>query len=176
MMMEALIAGGMDAAWSEQRDLIPGLYADALYSPNKSGLFEIPLSEYTMQGFPLQYTGKLIKVLVWGLSGLAEHEYSVVFMLRDYEEIRQSYQAFLGNKLRVKKNQFEENIAKALEGLRSRKSVSLTVLNYRDVVNDPVEQFSKLTVAGWDFDVNAAASVVSKSLCRFRTENLIAGL
>ena len=52
-MMESLIAGGMNASYSEQRDEIAELHSDEHYRPNPyNKLYEIPLREYGDCAFP----------------------------------------------------------------------------------------------------------------------------
>lgn len=177
MMMEALIAGGMDAAWSSERNVIAHQHADSLYHPNKSGLFEIPLSEYDALGFPLQYEGKLIKVMSWGLLNIAVHKYRVVFMRRDFEEIRQSYQAFFGGRLKLTETEFRARLDKAESFARNRHDIeTVTTLNYRDVIDSPRPHMNALISVGWEFDVEKASEIIDKSRCRFRKEILVSGI
>jgi hypothetical protein len=105
------------------------------------------------------------------LGRLAAHEYRVVFMRRDSEEIRQSYEGAFGG--RVTAQQIETVIYEALRTLRNRRDVhEIVELQYADVIDDPVLAIASL---GWTIDAQAAASVVDPSLYRFRLNRLTVG-
>lgn len=179
-MMSALIAGGMDAAWSEQRDKLAESKADEHYHPNKSGLYEVSLREYSEPTFPLQYQGKLIKVMVWGTDGLAVNPegYRVILMQRDKEEIRQSFEAFFEKPLRMPWfEQYEQRMDRAFEMLLNRRDVlSVHRIQYRKLVNDPNEVLEYLARRGWPIDVAKSSVVIDPEQCRFRRENLTVGI
>jgi len=176
-MMAALIAGGMQAAWSEDRDRVAHSRSDGQYHPNKGGLYEVPLSEYQGVGFPLQYRGKLIKVMAWGLDGLAVNPqgYRVVLMMRDPEEIRQSYEAFFDQPLRMPWfTEYTERMERAVKLVRNRNDVlSVDVMQYRDLVTNPQ---AELAMLDWPIDVKAAAATVDPVQCRFKREQLTVGI
>jgi len=178
-MMAALIAGGMDAAWSRERDGVADRRADAHYHPNKAGLFEVPLREYGEPAFPLQYQGKLIKVMSWGLDGLAVNTegYRVVLMQRDPEEIRQSYEAFFGQPLRMPWfEQYTERMDRAVKMLRNRNDVlGVDVVAHRDLMEQP-SQVMRCLSSEWPIDPANAASVVDMNQWRFRRELLTVGI
>lgn len=176
-MMGALIAGGMAAAWSESRDQMANLHADGHYHPNKSGLYEVPMAEYGEVNFPLRYQGNLIKVMAWGLDGLAvnPHGYRVVLMQRDPEEIRQSFEAFFDQPLRAPWiGQYTERIERAVRLLRNRNDVlSVDVIQYRELVANPL---AELAMLDWPIDVRAAAETIDVDQCRFKRELLTVGI
>ena len=93
MMMRALEAGGLEAAYDSSRDVMNDKFGDDNYKINPGSFYEILPMKYRGLNFPLDYRGKLIKVLLWGLTNMWVHEYKIVFMLRDFEEIRQSWEA-----------------------------------------------------------------------------------
>lgn len=176
-MMSALIAGGMAAAYSTDRNKLADSRSDAHYHPNRSGLYEVPLVEYGGVNFPLQYQGKLIKVMSWGLDGMAVNPqgYRVVLMMRDPEEIRQSYEAFFDQPLRVPWfAQYAERMDRAVKMLRNRNDVlSVNVMQYRDLVENPLPELAMLD---WPIDVKAAAKTIDPLQCRFRRELLTVGI
>jgi hypothetical protein len=175
-MMQALIAGGLTAAWSEERNQVAEQHADEHYHPNKAGLFEIALKEYQLVNFPLAYEGKLIKVMLWGLDHLAVHEpgYRVVIMRRDPEEIRQSYEGFFGRRC-PSLAEYDLRIARAEALLANRRDVlSVTVVNYRDLVEQPDLTLSRLCL--WPIDPVKAAATVDPEQYRFRLERLTVGI
>ena len=178
-MMAALIAGGMTAEWSRERDVVASARADELYHPNQSGLYEVSLKEYTEVTFPLRYQGKLIKVMSWGLDGLAvnPHGYRVVLMCRDPEEIRQSYEAFFGRPLRMPWfGQYAERMERAVKMLRNRNDVlSVDLVQHRSLMEQPLRVLGSLSI-DWPFDPAKAAEVVDMNQWRFRREILTAGI
>lgn len=177
-MMAALIAGGMPAAWSEERNRIATAHADEHYSPNKNGLYEISLKEYSGVNFPLAYQGKLIKVMAWGLDGLAVNPegYRVVIMRRDQEEIRQSYEAFFDSKC-PPMTEYEERITRAWKGLMNRADVrEVYVQDYRDLINNPEQTMIAMRSRGWPIDPLEAAATIDPEQYRFRLERLTVGI
>lgn len=178
-MMRALIAGGLDAAWSDVRNQMANSHADKHYHPNRDGLYEVALKEYADLDFPLKYQGKLIKVMLWGLDHLAVNPdgYRVVIMRRDLEEIRQSYEAFFGHPLRASwLGEYRERIQRAQRMLHNRSDVySTTVLNYRDLIDNPRSTFNELYDL-IEFDIDKAATTIDPSLYRFRREKLTVGI
>lgn len=177
-MMQALIAGGLSAAYSEDRNKLAEQHADDHYHPNRSGLYEVPLKEYGGLTFPLQYQGKLIKVMLWALDHLAVNPegYRVVIMRRDPEEIRQSFEGFFGKKC-APLDEYYERIERAANALANRRDVrSVCVTNYSDVVANPELAMIRLRGDGWPIDPLEAAAVIDPSQYRFRRELLTAGI
>ena len=178
-MMASLIAGGMKASYSEQRDEIAELHSDEHYRPNPyNKLYEIPLREYGDCAFPLKYQGTLCKIMLWGLDHLAVNTegYRVVIMRRDPEEIRQSYEAFFGKKC-PPLDEYEERIERAKSMLLNRDDVDgVTVLGYREVIDSPAEHFIHLRRCGWPIDPLEAAATIDPAQYRFRRELLTVGI
>lgn len=177
-MMAALIAGGMPAAWSEERNQIATAHADEHYSPNKNGLYEISLKEYGGVNFPLAYQGKLIKIMAWGLDGLAVNPegYRVVIMRRDPEEIRQSYEAFFGSKCQAMP-EYYERIERAANMLANRRDVEdVSVMDYSYLIADPQWAMVRLRKSGWPIDPLEAAATIDPAQYRFRLERLTVGI
>lgn len=179
-MMGALIAGGLTASWSEFRDGLANSLSDDQYHPNRSGLYEVPLEEYRGVDFPLQYRGQLIKVMSWGLDGLAVNSagYRVVLMQRDPEEIRQSYEAFFDVPLRGSwAEQYEQRMQRAVRMLRNRADViGLDVVQYRELVQHPERELSFLAQSGWPINTAKAAATIDPEQYRFRRELLTVGI
>lgn len=178
MMMEALIAGGMDADWSKDRNKVADKCADANYHPNENGLYEIDLKEYEQVDFPLKHDGKLIKVMLWGLDNLAVDEYRVIIMKRDPEEIRQSFEAFTGRKFdHPWLKEYESRIERSFDMLRNRADIhSVLVVDYRRMLDNPEFNFSKIAGLGWPVDHFKAAAAIDPKKCRFKIESLTVGL
>lgn len=178
MMMKALEAGGINTSYKQSRDEMKDRYGDDHYDPNIGGLYELERNDYRKPDFPRPYDGKLIK----GLNGcipnmnVMPNGISVVFMRRDPEEIRQSYDAFFSKQLSSVET-LNERMETIIERIKNRKDVvSFTELWYRNVVDNPYFHFSILKNEGWDIDVNSAAKVVDPNYCRFKKEELTIGV
>lgn len=177
MMMQALMAGGLDGLYDPSRNVMNKTFGDHTYMPNSGGFFEPSKKQLSEIGFPRNYDGKLMKVLHGGITKLAPMDYKVVLMRRDPEEIRQSYEAFFqSNGKHPIFDKVTELIDLVEEHINNRKDMSLTVLHYRDVVADPLSAFCQLSEDGWPIDVPKAASIVDPEQCRFRLEKMVVGL
>jgi len=178
MMMKALEAGGMVASYRQSRDVMKNRFADEHYDPNIGGLYELELKDYREFGFPRKYCGKLIKALNQGVPRMATMKdgIRVVFMKRNLEEIRQSYDAFFGRQLQdvVK---LEEMMNDITDRIRNRKDVlSLDIFWYRDVVENPLKYFKILKDKGWDIDYKKSATIVDPKYYRYKLEELTVGV
>lgn len=177
MMMRALEASGLDACYQQSRDVMKNRFADSHYDPNVGGLYELEKRDYKCLDFPRQFEGRLIKGLNMCVVTMnIMSDIKVVFMRRDSEEIRQSYDAFFDKQLGAIGN-LNKRMAGIIERIENRRDVSsLNVFWYRDVVDDPHTYFQILQRNGWPIDVIKAASVVDPHYCRFRLENLTVGI
>jgi hypothetical protein len=178
MIMRALHLGGLVPVMKKSRDVMKNKFSDEHYDPNVGGLYELEPQDYKSFGFPKQFEGKLIKALNYGVPRMSvmEHGIRVIFMMRDPEEIRQSYLAFFGVQL-TNIAQYKRNMSDIIERIRNRKDVlSLSIFQYRDVVSNPVQHFQILKDVGWPIDPCKSASVVNPELCRFKVENLTVGI
>jgi hypothetical protein len=177
MMMRALEAGGLEVVARESRDEFRKKFADDYYDPNEGGLYELERKDYQANDFPRAYKGKLIKCLMAGTANIrVVPRLKVVFMRRDFEEIRQSYQAFFDQNFQAKKEILEQKIGICIEQLENRKDCDLHVFWYRDVVKDPRKYFEILKNNDWPINVEKAAAIVDPELCRFKKEILIEGI
>lgn len=187
MMMKALEAGGLDAEYQQSRDVMKARFADEHYDPNIGGLYELERKDYLSPGFPKQYEGKLIKALnmeyqneggVVKSMKVMPNGIRVVFMKRDPEEIRQSFDAFFGRQLPEEQIEtLAQRWETCIERIENRKDVlSLDVFWYRDVVRKPEKYFKKLKETGWPIDVKKAVSVVDPKYMRFKKEKLTKGV
>lgn len=180
MMMQCLTAGGLEPLVDPKRENMNNRYGDDYYKPNKKGFYEASFSEYQDLLFPSAHTGYLIKALRGGLTSLypLEGGYHFVFMTRDPEEIRQSYEAFFGYPCNDKHLlQYDSYIQWGESHLRNRKDViSYLFLDFRFVVENAVQAFQQLVNLGWPIDVNLASQQVDQSQYRFRRELLVEGI
>lgn len=175
MLCACLEAGGIEFVKSKDRDQLAIEHSDEHYQVNPCGLYEPSPTEMRQPGWPRQYAGKGIKVVFPWLHALAVQQYRVVAILRDAEEIRQSYEGAFG--VRIPLSQIETSISESLLTLKNRRDVELTTLHYRQVVlENPVAAFTLLRAAGWPIDPSPAAAVVDEKRYRFRRERLTVGL
>ncbi len=176
MMMKALEIGGLTAEYKQSRDEMKDRFADEFYDPNIGGLYELERQDYTNPNFPKGYEGKLIKALAGGVDKMKvmPDGIRVIFMRRDTEEIRQSYQAFFGTPLRHDTKTLQKTIDLCIERGKNRKDViSYDEIWYRDVVENPRPIFEKLD---WPIDVDKSVSMIDKKYCRFKLEELDVGI
>jgi len=176
MMMQALEAAGLEAAFNPIRNRLNTDFGDDKYKPNPGGFYELQRNEYKQYGFPRMYEGKLIKCLWGGLAKFVVGNYKVVFMMRDPEEIRQSFEAFFGGQAPPTLANYEEIMKDSIDLLNNRKDTRLIILQYRDVIENPKKEFQKLKDDGWKIDIDKAILTVKPDLYRFRKERLTIGI
>ena len=177
MMMRALEAGGLEAAYRADRDKMKNHYADEHYDPNIGGLYELERQDYRNPDFPRDFDGKLIKALNIGVPRMAvmKDGIRVVFMRRDKEEIRQSYDAFFGQQIQI--DNIDKQMERIIEKIKNRRDVlSCDVYWFREVINNPYEHFAELKRHRWPIDIDKATDMVDPKYCRFRLENLTVGI
>ena len=176
MMMKALEKGGMEAAYNTDRNKLNDLHGDEHYTPNLGGYYELKHDDYLVYGFPREYKGKVIKILGKGIWNFVKGNYKIVYMKRDFEEIRQSFEAFFDKPIVVDEKRYYEIVKDSLDIIEVRQDMEVTVFNYRDVVENPKESFTILANKGWPIDVDKAVDVVDPAQYRFRLENLAVGI
>lgn len=169
MMMRALDAGGLDAAYAA--DDVKGDWGDG-YHPNPHGFYELTRAQYDKLDFPAAYDERLVKVPYWKLPDLAESPAGmrVVFMRRSLVEIRHSLSAVHRTSRR---GRTIPGAWKLLAALYRRGDVlSLDVFQYRQTLKEPLPRFQILKTNGWPIDPSAAAQIPDPQLCHFRHEDL----
>lgn len=144
MMMQALEAGGLEAAY------IP-----------RGGCYELATEDLYAPDFPHQFEGKLIKALDFVVLNMCTMPSGIriVAMRRQLAEMQQSMRAFLGER--------DAELQEAVKGfdnklvqLQQRKDVlSLDVFWYRDVLERPLEHFELLRSHGWEIDAKRCATI-----------------
>ena len=172
MMMQALMAGGMDAAYSDKRaERMNKKWGDADkvhgYQPNKE-YYELDPMDYKALDFPKQHEGKLIKCLWKGAAMINNGRYRCVFMRRPRIEIERSLIAFFGKPTAaISHPYFDASIDKLVNAMRDRGSyLSVDEVFFGDVVADPLSVFERLAANGWPIDPVKAASVPSRAKMR----------
>lgn len=178
MMMHALAAGGLEAAFDAERDTrMNDRWGDGDYLPNPNGFYELAREDYQDEDFPTQYEGKLIKCLWGGMLRLKPGgDYRIVFMRRDPEEIRQSYEAFFDKSAPAVVQQYDRVMERITGILEQRRDVNLTVIRYENLMAEPLPYFEYLARSGWPIDATEAASIPDPDLYRFRLDQLDQGV
>ena len=184
MMMNCLLAGGMNAAFEPKRDELNVKHGDDQYQGNPNGYYELSRAEYKHRDFPLMYRGKLLKCLMGGLNRLHVAKYKIIFMRRDPEESRQSFIGmFRPNPVQQQKmkeyytgGEYVEDVERCVARLKNRKDVDVVEIDYRTVVENPRSVFSMLSMMGWPIDPEKASAVVDPKQCRYKAEELHGGL
>lgn len=148
--MGCLVAGGMEAAWSEQRQKQLGdvgyyeLTRDKLYAPN----------------FCQVCDGKVVKALMSVAITLPLWTYRVIYMRRAVEDIKRSWYRI--SKYRMPSLDYPENFNRETEwciaALRERVK-TLDVIWYDDMKHDPVAVLSRLN---WPINAERAAQHVRR--------------
>ena len=156
------------------------------YSPNPNGAYEVGTMAYHNARFLRNIPpDSLIKVLFDGLPNLPRGNYTIIYMERDVDEIRAStkrVEEYLGGDalgaLELTKHlpfscfrpYNQEEIDHVLGICRARCDIDIAMVNYNDVINDPLEQFNKLKSLGWPIIPEVCASEIDQTLYRSRKE------
>lgn len=176
MMMKALMNGGLTGYYDESRNKMNDNYGDEHYKPNEGGFFEPKKDDFADWDFPKMHDGKVIKVLHSGIPKLPPFQYNMVIMRRDVEEMRQSYEGFFNNKPPKVLDRYEKLMTLLVDHADNRRDMKWTMLNYRDVVENPRAAFSSLLKNGFPIDVEKASQTVDPALYRYRKERLEVGI
>jgi len=170
--MQGLEAGGMNVLKSDKRDGYNNAHSDNLYKPNPESLFELDCDTLTGRDFLKGQEGKALKLVAPFIDQLPVHEYKVVVLRRDSEEIRQSLEGAFNINRSIE--MIEKTMMQLLATLNNRKDIKEIIeVQHQDLMFYPKMVFAKLN---WPIDYNKAASVINSDLYRFRKENLVIGL
>lgn len=107
---------------------------------------------------------------------LPKGNYKMVFMKRDPEEIRQSFEAILPGTVLPQLREYEKLMSKIIGIMEARSDIDIIVLQYTDVIKDPLKCFNKLVEKGWNIDPKKASEIVNPDKYRFRKELLTHGI
>lgn len=164
MMMRALDAGGVRALHSPRRDREVMSVACGEYHPNPHGFFEL----LDLRRCPWhKAAGKCVKVLSDNIRDLLpEGNYRAVYMVRDPEEIRDSFAGVMSSTPTREAFQWLYDYAGRVADDVARlvsKGAEAVQLRYADVVANPLRELSRL---GWPIDVIASAATIDSALYR----------
>ncbi|MGB1320761.1 MAG: hypothetical protein ACPG5L_07510 [Vibrio gallaecicus] len=126
--------------------------------------YEPPIEDQNAESFPFHplYAGNLIKCFYTRIMNLTESsQFYIVYMLRDYEEIKESMKRVFetDNPIR-ERSVYESTTQGQIKALSQKKNVNLTVFNYQDVLDRPLEAFVLLRENGWPIMPDKCAAVV----------------
>lgn len=166
MLMQGLDAGGLAVYYSRSRDAFNEANTDSTRRPNPKSLYEPSMGELSEPGFPRKHDGRAVKLLLMWLSSMSVHNYRVVVMKRDPEDIMKSYERNFheywdGVTRRKWITEYPARIEEAVRWFNNRKDVrSVVTLDFDEMINDPLSAFSKLY--GWPIDAVKSACVVKQ--------------
>lgn len=172
MLMAALDEGGLPAHFEPARERLREAHGDADYDPNAGGMWELSVAAMRRGGF--EQPDHCHKIVTPWLCWLRRCDRAVI-MLRDPEEIRQSYEAFFGMPYPPRWKDYHGQIEQTRQRLESLGG-DVCVLEYRRVIEAPLHCFAWLADRGWPIDPAAAAAVVDPDRYRYRLESLDIGV
>lgn len=167
MMMRAIaLASNIPVLHSvESERLMRSMQADPSYDPNPNGYWHPPhnVERDELGRWVHRFEGYLVKVRAFDLTWLPPGRYQIVATRRRKESVKASHmRAFAAP---MPETEFPLQHA-AIEVLSQRKDVTLTVVNYEDVVADPEWAFRSLQADGWPIQPDVAASTIDPKLQR----------
>ena len=133
MMMDCLKVGGMEIMSSPKRDGLNKKVSDDSYKMNPDSLHELSMQDIRNPWLLRENVGKVIKIPSVFLPMVRipfGTEYSVVYMWRDSEEIRQSAQA-IGMKMELSKIESIQRCAEAEFRSRGGQVIGLEYIQER---------------------------------------------
>ena len=159
MMMECVEKGGLEICWDESRE--KAIHLDMPGNPN-ARFYELePPRQWFM---PMsEFRGKCIKAMGATFLGRDGGPFKVIYMMRDRDEQRQSIKAACDQENTL---ETQEMLDKEFLGqIRSSDQVdSLTILDYDEVLKNPLKAFRSLQEDGWPIDPVKSASGVNPEL------------
>jgi hypothetical protein len=169
MMMHCLEAGGLNPVWDSERDQWASEQGMEVNPGNKMR----EITDATLASFaynPAQYEGRLIKLITkYGYLRLPKWDYKVVLMVRDPEEIRQSFARVFDKPLTYTGDNGEQvpltnelyyHIISGVADDLDKQNIRFTPFNSRMVLERPLAVFRYLKNNGWPIDPERAAVVV----------------
>lgn len=166
MLMQALEAGGMRARYRT----VPGWRDE---DPTDLGLRELPIDEMRRADFPRGYEGCLIKWLGHGPETLKPElgiEVRSVFMMRDPEEIRDSWMRRFGSRHPERREAYEHAFdpaliaaqrAAAYKAQQDHPMIAVASFWYEEVRKFPLVSLGEIAeFYGYPLDLEAAAATI----------------
>jgi hypothetical protein len=166
MMMNALANGGMDIEHTPKGndDWVDG------YHPNRDGYFELTRDQLFSKGFPGMFDERLIKIPFGVLYSMKIVPMRVVFMMRDFDEVRASYKRVndyrKGKRTGLRLETFIEDYDRIRDEIKGL-SDDYVEIWYKDVLEKPLECFEIIKSHGFPIDPVKCAEIPEKGLCHF---------
>lgn len=171
MLMRCLEAGGLDPVYDKLSDAM-NHSAPSDYVPNPNGFYQF--TGEVNEAFPILYNNKLVKFPIRYLNNLPDSEYKIIILKRDPEEIRMSMSKWTPYSAWGPQESatylYDEIITGIKDRLSKLNNVSVIEVNYRDIVNNPLDTFNYIKESGWEINVEACVSMVDSSLYRNKLE------
>ena len=169
VMMQMLHNGGMPVGFDNERS------AD---EHNPRGYFELAggkiINRLMDRVFDFEpYRGKIIKITAYGLQFLPAGNYSVIYMMRNIEEILNSMQK-MGADIDRENDRilFDKLNRFSFDLMEKRDDIKYNTIHYGDVINSPRNELERVaTFFGATFDIESAVTAVDPKLYRNRSEN-----
>lgn len=178
MMMKMLEAGGIPPIIDNLRE------AD---SDNPKGYYEFERVKQMDKGditWVADAEGKVVKVISQLLKHLPEgHEYRIIFMRRNMDEILASQKKMLVNRGEDPNKAsdeeistlFEKHLQSVMSWIRVQPNVQALYVHYKDMLDNPVPHVEQIDrFLEHELDAEAMVSVVDPTLYRNRKEKLTA--
>jgi len=105
----------------------------------------------------------ILKMSVYNLTDLPQGEWTIVLTNRSIDEMQLSYSKSFGGSIGQSFIDFRAQIE---EDLTSRSDVNLSIVNYTNLVSNPLDTFNLLLNSGWPIDPEVAASNIDPNLYR----------
>ncbi len=166
-----------DSGEKEKRDK---RYKETLgeYQPNKYGFFEISKNQFEcyskMSNCPYSGCKIIIPMIGFKLNVVTQIPCKVIMMLRDPEEIKQSQEAFYSkesNLAGIEASLVSEKLR--LEKFKDKKKLDYICINYRDVLNNPKKEITKIAkFIDSVEEIDKAIKSVNSNVNRFKSEEL----
>jgi hypothetical protein len=171
MMMQMLMAGGMDIVTDEIRK------AD---DDNPRGYFELERVKKLKEdkSWLNECSGKAVKVISMLLFDLSSnHHYKIIFMQRATEEVLASQRIMLERRGEIKDGisdehmaeKFEKHLKQVKDWIAHQGNIEVLYVKYNEVIADPL-RYSKVVnnFLGEDLNIKTMAEAVEETLYRQR--------
>lgn len=169
--MRCLEAGGLDAVYDKSQDSM-NYSAPADYIPNPNGFYQFNGDVTSV--FHLQYDGKLIKCPIRDVLKLPVDNYKVILLSRNPAEVRASMAKWIPfqswGKAEVLTYFQDEYLTALKTKMLERGDMDIIEVQYRDIVNSPLDTFTLIQSNGWPIDPALCADKVDSGLYRNKLE------
>ena len=147
MLMECVERGGLEICWDESRDT--AIRLEQPRNPN-AHFYELELPKQVWMPMT-PYRGKCIKAMGTTFMGRDGGPFKVVYMTRDRAAQRQSVKFACGQVTNEERQETLDNTF--LDRLKDSDQIdSLTILDYDEVIKNPLQSFCALRNDGWPID------------------------